>query len=256
MTQLATDRNFVIASLPRCGSTTLARILSCHSEIRCLVEPFHPKRYGGRFHSAVSNEETLESVLRVLWSKWTGIKHVWEANGWPFPQQPQLNESIVNGQNRKAIVLVRRNLLRRFVSNYISRQTRFWIGSKSDFLKNLKSVDLPPIDLQRAAEQLDRDRSAVARHLQRITNKDVRVLYYEELFSGRSEPESQLNICNSLLEFLQFEQISLQSFLADWHPHFDPEKNQWASADIYRRIPNIDEVEELVGSDENGWLFR
>ena len=62
-----------------------------------------------------------------------GIKHVWEADGWPFAEMPELNEEIVSVSG-KMIVLIRRNWLRRVVSNYLCRHTGVWFGTRSDFL--------------------------------------------------------------------------------------------------------------------------
>src|ERR1700690_3290485 len=108
------NKLFVIDSLPRTGSTTLARLLNCHPDIRCLIEPFHPL-YHGHFHVMAMQAKSVEPVLNLIRHRWNGIKHVWEVrDDWPFRDHPELNEAVALNADR-IICLERRNLLRRYV---------------------------------------------------------------------------------------------------------------------------------------------
>ena len=140
------DIRFAIVSLPRSGSTSLAEMLNCHRDIRCLIEPFHPKRYDGMFRRSVVGEASLDATLDQIFSRCNGIKHVWESNGWPFMERPGLNFHMSLKPNLHVIFIVRRNLLQRVVSNLISRQTQYWIGTKERFLERLDQVALAPVD--------------------------------------------------------------------------------------------------------------
>lgn len=247
---------FIIFSLPRSGSTTLARLLNSHKDIRCLIEPFHPKRYGGRFRALATNEPSLNSALEMIWTKWNGIKHVWEANGWPFVEQPELNERIaVNGT---VIFLMRRNLLRRLVSNYICRQTKYWIGSKTEFLEHVSRVELKELNPLWVRKQVHADEQAVAHLLQSLSASAASVIkiYYEDIYSETSSRQERFRFVNVLLDSLCFEPISFETFASCWEPYFDPALNQWASPEVYRRIPAIDRIEKEVGCNQTGWLFR
>jgi sulfotransferase family protein len=258
MTSEGHPSRFVVLSLPRSGSTTLARLLNCHKDIRCLIEPFHPKRYAGKFYNAAADERSLDSVLNAIWSKCNGIKHVWESSGWPFEDRPELNDRIVLGPNRRLIFMIRRNLLRRIVSNFISRQTKFWIGTKEEFHERLQSVQLRELSPETVLKQIRSDREAIAHRLESFADRsaDVMTLYYEDVFREDASQADQFDVVNSTLEFLGFSQLTLDVFAGEWQHHFDPALNQWASAEVYRRIPGIDRIEEQVGSDESGWLFR
>jgi hypothetical protein len=71
---------FIIFSLPRCGSTTLARALNCYPGIRCALEPFIPENRppeSGTFGSA----DDLDAALTGIWAKHNGFKHVWYPTG-------------------------------------------------------------------------------------------------------------------------------------------------------------------------------
>ncbi len=45
---------FLIFSLPRCGSTTLTRALNCYPGISCALEPFIPEYLGERYGSIIA----------------------------------------------------------------------------------------------------------------------------------------------------------------------------------------------------------
>jgi hypothetical protein len=253
-------RRFVVVSLPRSGSTTLARLLNCHDDISCLIEPFHPSRYGGAFRRASGDARSLDAVLELIWQKWNGIKHVWEPNGWPFEVAPELNDRIICGPNRGVILLMRRNLLRRAVSHSICRQTQFWIGTTADFMAHLQGVELRALSAQAVRLEIRRDRNAIDRCAQSLSaaNNNGRVLslFYEDVFREEASEDERLALMNRVLAFLEAQPITHEAFMKAWHRHFEPARYRWSSREVYERIPGIQRVEDEVGSDETGWLFR
>ena len=248
---------FVISSLPRCGSTSLAELLSAHKNIKCLVEPFHPKRYRGRYHELARNERALDSTLRLIWNNWNGIKHVWQPNGWPFLDRAHLNDSILLNSDR-VILLTRQNLLRRFISNYISQNTDYWIGTRSEFQVRLDRTRMPRLDPRRTREQINEDRDAQQRILRFLQSSQVPFLnlHYEQLFRTDATSAERLGMTNSILRFLGYDLIQLETFTADYASFYDATLRQWGTTEVYSRIPNIEEIERDCGSDETGWLFR
>ena len=92
------SKPFLIFSLPRTGGTTLANVLQVTS-IRCLIEPFHPRRYQGRYHNGLFHLATLRHRLTAIWLCWSGIKHICEPNGWPFPRLPAFNERRIRSES-------------------------------------------------------------------------------------------------------------------------------------------------------------
>jgi hypothetical protein len=248
---------FVLTSLPRCGSTNLARLLNSHTDINCILEPFHPKRYGGIVNYVASDELSTDLALEFLWTKWNGIKHVWEANGWPFADAPRINDRLSQGQNVKTIFLVRKNLLRRFISNYICRHTRFWVGNKEDFLKHFASAQFTPLTSAAVSKHLHLDRAEIARKGRFLSCLGARstTVYYEDIFDQPSN-DDKLRMVNSLLCFLNFEPLSPSAFNAVGKQYLDREKYQWSSPEIYSRLPGIAQIEADLGSDETGWLFK
>ena len=248
---------FIILSLPRCGSTSLANLLNCHDDIRCLIEPFHPKRYGGRFFELAARRSP-GATLNLIWTQWNGVKHVWESNGWPFMESPHFNDEILLGQDLKVILVIRRNLLRRIVSNHISRQTNFWIGTRSEFCARLQSSQLSPLNSVTVRRQIKMDQDAVTRCSRLLADHGVQfmTLSYEDFFYESASNAKGFLLTNSLVSFLGFSPIDFRTFEERWLQHFDPTINRFASSEVYRRIPEIDKIESEVGCAETGWLFR
>ena len=257
MTTLGTDIRFAIVSLPRCGSTTLAHLLNCHPGVECLIEPFHPSRYEGKFHDMATEAKSVGGALRLIWTRYAGIKHVWESDGWPFAGMPELNEEILRLSGR-TLVLIRRNWLRRVVSNYLCRHTGVWFGTRSEFLRSLNRKRLQPLSPDGVISQIRQDREAMSRCLTAVarTSAAAMTLYYEDVFDEDKSDEQRLTFVNELLEFIDRPPITRDTFTAVWRPYFEPVTFRWASAEVYRRIPGIADLEAAVGSDETGWLFR
>ncbi len=249
-------QRFIISSLPRCGSTTLTRLLNEHPNIRCLIEPFHPARYGAR-PNRLAQLYSMQSALDAIWTRWNGIKHVWEPNGWPFVANPTLNDDMFR-QDVRVLMLIRRNLLRRYISNHICRASQYWIGTRREFHSRCKNLQLKPLSCEVVSSHLRRDADEVARRRRMLSSIGAQhcVLAYEDLFGTELNERQQLSIINSLLEFLGFVRLGAQDVSHSWREHFDPGINKWSSEVIYRLIPNIDEIEARCGNAETGWLFR
>ena len=71
---------FIIASLPRSGSTAVYRVIKSFSEGIIKYEPSF-------FDSGTSGAEVKKAALSHF-GCCIGIKHVWDPNGWPF-RNPQ-----------------------------------------------------------------------------------------------------------------------------------------------------------------------
>src|SRR4051812_31905962 len=102
---------FIIFSLPRTGSTTLMRLVNCQPGVRCLFEPFSPtNRWQYALQSdTVRRTHGLAVVVQSLWGICNGFKHVWQWEGWPFTDAPDLNRQLLVGCGARILWLVRRN---------------------------------------------------------------------------------------------------------------------------------------------------
>jgi sulfotransferase family protein len=248
---------FIIDGLPRTGTTTLARILNCHPDISCLIEPFHPRRYDGQFHRMAMNNDSVKSALALIKYRWNGLKHVWSPDtGWPFTGKPALNEELVLSGWR-IVFVQRRNFLKRYVSHAISKALDFWIGTKQQFSTQLGNAPLPELDPEMLRCALKFEREAMESRSAFLREKGVEhvTFFYEDFYGPQVTRGQQLKILNDVLGFLGFSPITSDYFMAKCFEFVNPEKYQWCSEDVYRLIPGVAKIEKEVGSDVNGWLF-
>ena len=254
----AIPTRFVIFSLPRSGSTALFKTLSCHSAIRCISEPFNPQRFDGRFHKQAKDDRSLDECLERIWSEWNGIKHVSDWTGWPFVHNPQINARILTRPGTRVLFLVRRNFLRRLVSWHVARQIGVWDGAKVTAHSKLAQAQLQPLDSGWAREEIKKDRQAVENYSHLLSAHKVPVLHitYEDFFGEDASNSCSLEQVNTVLRFLQCEPIDLEAFEDRWKSQIINRSDRFSSVGAYRMIPGIERLEEEVGSNENGWLFR
>ena len=248
------EARFAIISLPRSGSTTLANVLNLHPSVRCLIEPFHPGRYGGQFHR-FARKLSVPATLQGIWTKWTSIKHVWDAAGFPFPDNPALNDDVVRVKGQSVVLLVRANQLKRLVSHHICLHTRYWIGTQSGFRSQLDRTSIPPLQIEQVREDLRRDHGEVERRITMLEREKIQhiVIRYEDLFTA--QVERQQEVIARILSFIGLPAVGADEFIDQWWPMLDTSANQWATAEVYRRIPDIELVDCEVGSDLTGRLF-
>ncbi|HEX3683713.1 MAG TPA: hypothetical protein VHU83_14350 [Bryobacteraceae bacterium] len=258
MAQETHRSGFVIDAMARTGSTTLVRLLNSHPDIRCLMEPFHPNRYEGQFHRMAIRARSVKPALDLIWYRWTGLKHVWEAeSGWPFSHNKKFNDEIVLYASR-VVFLRRRNLLRRLVSSFMSRQLNFWVGTQREFRARIEAVPLKELNLESVLQQIKTDQAAINERLELLQHHGIATmqLCYEDFYRREASSSAQLAMVNSILGFLRVQEISQEAFAKDWAPFFDSDAYQWASPETYLLIPGIEAIDREVGSDETGWLLR
>jgi hypothetical protein len=249
---------FVVASLPRSGSTTLAAMLNCHPDINCVIEPFHPLRHGGDFHRMSLRAGSVTPALNLIRHRWNGLKHVWEiSNGWPFQGKPELNEEILI--NSSAVLLIeRRNYLRRFVSGVISKQLGFWVGTRQEFRARLESIQLRELEPEHVRTEIKRERTGVMAVKAILAARGVSTLHvvYEDLFGEEVSSPTQIASVLRIWRFLGFPAMTAEDCEKSCGPLFERENYKWASPDVYRMIPRVEELEDKVGCEETGWLFQ
>jgi hypothetical protein len=228
-----------------------------HPDIRCLSEPFALHNYQGRYHRSTRDPVSLDAVLDLIWDRWNSIKHVWDFREYPFFDRGALNDRLAAAPGVRILLLRRRNLLRRWVSNYISLQTNHWAGPRTEFLEKVGAAGLRPLDVEAVRRQIESDRDTATRRARSLAERNAEVLpiFYEDLYRDDAGEDERRAAVNSILEFLDFAPLDTERFHKQWSRLLEPH-NRWASEEVYRLIPGIEEVEAECGSDETGWLFR
>jgi hypothetical protein len=246
---------FLIFALARTGSTTLRRLLQCHPAISCLHEPFNPERRNPP--ETVSDAARLRQEVREIRKKYSGIKHVWDTAGWPFPKGSALNQELLMQPDQRILFLNRRNVLRRLVSHQIAVQVDAW-GMDDQDRTALRERPLVPLDTEALGHFLAREQSAIAEHRRVIveSGNPFLDLWYEDLFDAGTPLEGREAKLARIFAFLGLKPVRLPKHLDRVRLLFDPEDGPLNSAATYRRIPGIDDVEARFGSDSTGHLFR
>ena len=249
---------FIIFSLPRCGSTTLARALNCYPGIRCALEPFIPENRSPEFGS-IGNADDLDAALAGIWAEHNGFKHVWYPTGWPFGGGTlTLNNELLRHTDAKIIFLTRRNELLRIVSGEMSRQTDIWGGFTEEQRTWVRGFAYQPL----APDHIEQQLSAVAiaitelKDTLRESGASALELQYEDIFAADVYLTERLRVLARLRDFVGAPEGYPP--LADYAAAelLNPVNSKLNLEETYRRIPNIDEIDRKLGSDEFGWLFE
>ena len=95
-------------------------LLNCHHEFRCVHEPFNPDNLQFHYNEQVHDLLSLDSALSDIWKTYNGVKHVWQASGWPFESYSLCNDHLLISF-RQVLLLTRKNILQRIVSTHISK---------------------------------------------------------------------------------------------------------------------------------------
>jgi hypothetical protein len=247
---------FMIFSLPRCGSTTLARALNCYPGVHCALEPFIPENLSTTYGD-ISDAETLDRVLTEIWRGYNGIKHVWYITGWPFGVTLDLNHRLLRSKT-KIIFLSRRNELSRIVSGEMSWQTGVWGNFTEADRERVRGFDYKPLTPENIERQLHSviSRTAELRDTLRDAGTSFLELQYEDLFADDVYLAERLQVMDRLREFIGVSperEVQTDFAVADL---LNPATSRLNLPETYLRIPNIDEIEHRFGSDESGWLFK
>lgn len=249
--------DFLIYSLPRSGSTTLMELLNCSPEFRCVHEPFNPDNKRFCYHETIHDLESLDSALSDIRRTYNGVKHVWDAWGWPFEGGSSLNDRILTSF-QKVLLLSRRNSLQRLVSCHISKETGIYAISRSKDRRVLQKAEFTGLEIDQLAIQLQCERVQIQRCRKFLQENEVSFmdLAYEDLLLDPAGVPSQIERVNSVIEFLGGEPLLRQNEIAKMVTLLDPGKRKMNSTGTYSRIPDILEIEKRFGSDETGWLFK
>jgi hypothetical protein len=232
------------------------RLLKCHPEISCLSEPFHPDH--GQYLLRAKDSSTLRIALQEIWTTASGIRHVWDASGWPFPKGSDLNQQLLLNSRHKIVLLNRRNTLRRIISQHISSEARVWSVFDHSDRQKILHYKFNPIVEEWVEYQLSCEKRNIenCRQLLLSSGADFLQLWYEEMYRPSATAQGRIDRLNSVIEFLGYDPIKDADSLARVDELFDGRNTKLNSAETYRLIPGIEAVERKFGSDEAGWLFR
>ena len=253
--KLKTDIKFIIFTFPRTGSSTLRKLLDLHPDISCIHEPFnknlkHVRNLTNNKYQAedVNNAERLHFVLGNIFKNYEGIKHL------ACQLKPELNEELIKYSNCKIVFLWRKNILQRLISNNISNQAQYWQTDTGQILK--KKFDSISIDKLR--KNINNDLSDINkyRNLVEANTDQYFELTYEDLYDLNLNEMGKLMKLNQLFDFLGVQKIRDENLIQKAKDLLNPQKTKLNSELTYKLIPNIHEIEEVMGCKETGYIFQ
>ena len=159
-------------------------------------------------------------------------------------------------QNRDytIIFLRRRNLLQASISGMIAHQTAVW--QRRDLSCSLEELyaNLQPISIDEVREWIQGLHKNVIYYDRVISERPggtcLKVVYEDLYLVPQEQREANFE---RIFRFLDLEMRAIEN--GELQQYLDPNNAQLNSAETYRFIPNVDEIEEKLGSDETGWLF-
>jgi hypothetical protein len=242
----------------RCGSETLVSILNCHPQMLVVSEPFNRDNFEGQYLQRVKDASSLQEALNDLGREYTGIKHVWDASGWPFANlTPDFNRLLLQLPGQRIIFLTRKNSLKRIISLCIAEQTKRWGVFSEKERTAVSGFSFAPISPRFVRWHLEGDKKLLPEY--RKVLADSKCLFmelsYEELFDASRTLEERLEVIAQVFKFLDKEDIHDPDVRLRVHGWLETRQTAVDAALLYGRIPNIEDIEKEFGSPETGSLF-
>lgn len=235
----------------RSGSTSLSRMLAAHPRLRILEEPFnegfadsHP---GERdYLSLIRDVPSLDEQLAHIFATHNGIKVL------DYQVEESLYAHMLARPDLTILFLRRRNALQACVSAFMAGQTGLWHRWDADRPLTDYYGALQPLPIDQIALYLRIGKHDMDLFESVVTNRPAGTwlkLVYEDLYLG--PPEQRAAQVMRIWDFLGLDPLPPEVT----QRYLDPAEAKLNSAETYRRVPNAQEINARLGSDETGWLF-
>ncbi len=245
-------QKFIIFAHARSGSTNLSVVLEQYPQLTIASEPFH-KDYQKKnpneknYIDFINDEPSLDTQLDELFNKYTGLKIL------EYQLSEKLNTYLLENPSIKVIFLQRKNLLQTIVSEFIASQTNVWYKRINVDLNPSSFPKFEPINIDKMKNRLEMLSSRLKNYQQILKQRQESAflsLCYEDFYT--SNKEKNIENAAKVFAFLGIEMPETSKISQFMNPKIAKMNTQ----DTYRLIPNIDEVETVLGNDQTGWLFK
>lgn len=241
----------VLFGHPRSGSNTLMKIINLHPKLDLLSQPFNETRHvyakdERNYRKEVQTIEDLDRILNEIDSQYNGFKT------FSFQLPEEFNVYLLTKRGYKIIFLNRKNHLKSVVSKFIAEQTKIWTADEKEQRQNqpdtLNSIDINAV--RGEVEYLKSDYQKYSEILDRANIQLINILY-ENLFTELED--DRMKEITRLFQFLELE--TSPEMEAEIRRLLSP-KRKINDIKTYNLIPNIQEIEQTLGSEESGYLFK
>ncbi|MFH1358796.1 MAG: hypothetical protein ABIH37_02830 [archaeon] len=255
------NKKIIIITHGRSGSTSLLLSLNQHPKINIINEPFNSEhQHKNKQHlipkiKNIKDIESLEWYLKEIYKDYNGLKTLFHH------LQENLYKYLLSKVDYKVIFLTRKNLLKAAVSENLSRETRIWnprgenLKEYNEEIKEMKFKNMDIISLKKIINY-NKNKINLYRRFLEQNNIPFFNLYHEDLFDYRLKSNNQIKMINNIIKFIGLDIISDSKILKKTKDILDYNKNKINDEEVYKKIPNIGFVEEKLGNNENGFLFK
>ena len=257
-TETAGRTRFAIASLPRSGSTAAYRVL--------LSDPATSISYEPGFFDLGGDARAIGKRAAGLFRRFTGLKHVWDPNGWPFANPDHrstleglensgelvaLNAAVLAPASRIALIR-RRDAFARTLSDLWGQQTNLWghdhtrahdPAEAEQYRAAVGRHEPAPIDPELFGWYMRHAEAWEDAIVAALPSGNVRTFLYEDLFAATRRDGDIAPAWHGLAEWLgvspDFASPEVRAIVAP--------ASKLNSAEIYQRIPNYHELLAAFG---------
>jgi tetratricopeptide (TPR) repeat protein len=272
---------FILLAQARTGSSTLAKLLNVHPDIKCYHEPFNPTHgiaFNAKYLEGKDDQiETPQShaenpvkttdklsdpyqhwvykysnnifrnLVNEIYQDYNGIKHL------PNSVTNEQNKILLDKNSRKILLLTRKNKLQQVMSLLISMRSKQWNNNRQAlFSKNYQEITIKKVKY--TLEYLKEEELFLRKLLadQRIEYMEI---IYENIYGNSDEIKDKTEYINYVFSYLGFQIVCEDKKLEDISKLLNPRQQKLNSEETYKLIPSIFRIEYKLGSDENGYLF-
>lgn len=238
------DHKILLFASARSGSNSLTAILNQHPLISLMYEPFNEFRKEWAEDKISYKKDTktikdLDRALEEVHQSYNGLKTL----SYQLPKD--LTEHLLVKKGYTVVFLYRENHLKSVISRLIAVQTNIWTTEQKEKQQEQPKT-LASLDIKEMRKEIESLKNNLKDYLSIL--KEARIPFievsYEELFT--TQKEEQIKKIEEIFTFLGFEMP------IDWYLS---SKRKITDNKTYNLIPNIQEIEKELGSEENGFLF-
>jgi hypothetical protein len=254
--------SFAIVSLARTGSTSVYRVLCTDPALSIAYEP--------DFSLPNLSTASVRDRCRDLFAKYSGIKHVWDPNGWPFRNREYLTtiETLERSEElielnatvasfpAKVVFLRRRDLFARVISDLMGQQLGLWGHSPTEpytpnervqYRRFAKQSEMAPINSQIVEWYMINAWNQEEALIERTPRDQRLIAYYEDLFDHNSWMQQDFSAWIQLASWVGAQPKLREEYVRN----LIAPQDKYNSEEILKKIPNYNELTaKFSGADQ------
>lgn len=228
---------FFVVGNARSGTTSLMSLIQAHPDIgKCIHEPFSHWNPMDKSLDKLKFEKYAKKIFR----DYRGIKELSHESGYLGMARRYFFALPV-----EIVRIYRKNKLRQALSLCLARKTKIWDIVRGD--NNYKNIikKIGPISLEEVNKQI----KGIYLNEKKldIEIKKSFLVYYEDLFL--SSIEKQENILMDIFSYINSRPMITKKMKCIFS------QGRQNDDDVYKSIPNIDEINSVLGNEKDGYIW-